>query len=418
MSDRPRPLFASKREGSQWWAELSESLLWPKLAGAWTLAFRPARIGLSIILLVLIGLLGRVPSLWLNESDPGPLAFVVKSAGEGAVTAVNGVASLRIPLFIDGIAQIAATTPIQTVQRYPWTLAAIALPLMLIVGVLGGAIARTSATEFARGERITWTNAVGFSLGRALSFTGTLAAPLLGALLFTAIVALGGWALLSLAWVQVIGAVLYGVGLILILAAVLLAVGYVFGFPLLIPALACEGTDAIDAIQRTYAYVLGRPVRLIAYTLLSLVMMVMLLAVVGGIGRATITGTALATTVLTSEAPTKAVREQVPGLTKPTSYSIDHLVLGTKPKVTEPSSSIQATSRVIAFWHKVVALLVASVGVSFFFSASTILYLILREANDGQDHTELWTPARSGGFGSRVGEVAQPAKSPTAENLG
>lgn len=410
MTQRHRTLFASTREGAQWWTELFETLLWPKLASAWTLAFRPARIGLGVILLILVALLARAPMLWLPEGSKGPIFAFYKQAVEGAGLAVKGVTNLSVSVFIDGVAQIAFKAPIAAVTHDAWSTAAVAIPLLALIAIFGGAIARMAATEFARGERISWTAALAFSLRRGVAFTSTLAAPIIGALAVGGIVALGGWALLSIGWVQVGGAVLYGLALLLILGAVLLLVGYVFGVPLLIPALACEGTDAIDAIQRTYAYVLGRPVRLIAYTLLSLAMMVALLAIVAGIGNTTIRATAMAATALTNPTITEAVRSEVPGLTKPRPITVDSIILRTAPPP-EPDfgRSLNTAKDIIEFWHNVVALLVAGIGVSYFFSSSTVLYLILREINDGQDHTELWTPGRSAGFGSRKGTVAQVA---------
>lgn len=411
MPNRHRTLFASTREGAQWWTELFETLLWPKLASAWTLAFRPARIGLGVVLLILVALLARVPTLWLPKGDNGPLFVYYTQAVAGASKAVGGVISLKFPLFIDGVAQIAAEAPVAAIKHDAWSTAAVAIPLLALIAIFGGAISRMAATEFARGERISWTQALAFSLRRGVAFTSTLAAPLFGALVVGGIVALAGWALLSIGWVQVAGAILYGLALLLILGAVLLLVGYVFGFPLLIPALACEGTDAIDAIQRAYAYVLGRPVRLIAYTLLSLAMMVALLTVVAGIGNATIRTTAIATTALTSDTVTEAVRSEVDGLVKPPPPTIDSLLLRTSapPTPKDYGTSLNTTKEIVNFWHNVVALLVAGIGVSYFFSSSTVLYLILREINDGQDHTELWTPERSAGFGSRKGEVPEVA---------
>lgn len=408
MTQRHRTLFASTREGAQWWTELFESLLWPKLASAWTLAFRPARIGLGVILLILVALLAQVPTLWLADGDNGPLFVLYKEAIEGAGLAVKGVTNLSFSLFVDGVAQIAFKAPAAAVQHDPWSTAIVGIPLLALIAIFGGAISRMSATEFARGERITWTQALAFSLRRGVAFTCTLASPLLGALVVGGIIAIAGWALLSLGWVQIAGAVFYGLALLLMLGAVLLLIGYVFGFPLLIPALACEGTDAIDAIQRTYAYVLGRPVRLIGYTLLSIAMMVALLAVVGGIGSAAISATAIATTTLTNDTVTDAVRSEVPGLSKPKPISVDAIILRSAPPP-EPDlgTSLTTTKNIIGFWHNVVALLVAGIGVSYFFSSSTVLYLILREINDGQDHTELWTPGRSAGFGSKHGTVPE-----------
>jgi hypothetical protein len=46
----------------------------------------------------------------------------------------------------------------------------------------------------------------------------------------------------------------------------------------------------------------------------------------------------------------------------------------------------------IAFWQALVLCLVAAYVFSFFFTASTKLYLLMRRAVDGQDIEEIWRP--------------------------
>jgi hypothetical protein len=433
-----RSLFATRRDGSRWWAELADGLLWPKLAAVITLALRPARVGIALVMLVAVGLLGRVPLVWLPAGDQGPLAtFLARAEAAGAVL-TQGLLNIDIPRFAAGAAALVLDAPVATARAYPWSLAAIALPLLLVVGVLGGALSRSAATEFARGERTPWTTALAFAISRALSFLGALATPILASLALGGVVAVAGWALLSLPWVQVAGALAYGVALLVMFIAVVLALGYALGFPLLVPALACEGTDAIDAIQRAYAYVLGRPLRLIAYSAVLLSLIVALVATTSLVLRATASATYAASTALTSTDVTTLVRDAAAqdrtddarratnsasrtsqGQTPP--KRVDDLLYrapsSTTPGATttpaaapdaKPSASARATSAIIEFWNSLLALLVGAVAISAFFSGSSLLYLLLREVNDGQDHTELWTPERTAGFGSRAGEVPAP----------
>lgn len=437
-----RSLFATRRDGSRWWAELAEGLLWPKLAAVITLALRPARVGLALVMLVAIGLLGRVPLVWLPSDDQGPLATFLARAEAAAAVLTQGLLRLDFPRFAVGAAALVLDAPVSTARAYPWSLAAISLPILLIVGVLGGALSRSAATEFARGERTPWTAALAFALSRAPSFLGALSTPILASLTLGGVVAVAGWALLSLPWVQVAGALAYGVALVVMFIAVVLALGYALGFPLLVPALACEGTDAIDAIQRAYAYVLGRPLRLIAYSAVLLSLIVALVATTSLVLRATASATYAASTALTSPDVAALVRDaaahdRTDGTRRATNSAtassqgpaspkrVDDLIYrapsSPSPSGTasassnpdanrdaKPSASARATSAILAFWNNILTLLVGAVAISAFFSGSSVLYLLLREVNDGQDHTELWTPERSAGFGSRAGEVPAP----------
>ena len=43
---------------------------------------------------------------------------------------------------------------------------------------------------------------------------------------------------------------------------------HLIALPMIVPALSIEGTDAFDAIQRCYAYVIGRPIRYFLYAIL------------------------------------------------------------------------------------------------------------------------------------------------------
>jgi hypothetical protein len=62
----------------------------------------------------------------------------------------------------------------------------------------------------------------------------------------------------------------------------------------------------------------------------------------------------------------------------------------------EPSGPIAThgwSRRVVNFWTGALELLLGAFFVSYFFTASTILYLLLRRLCDGQDVAELWMPA-------------------------
>ncbi len=62
----------------------------------------------------------------------------------------------------------------------------------------------------------------------------------------------------------------------------------------------------------------------------------------------------------------------------------------------EPSGPIVThgwSRRIVNFWTGALELLIGALLTSFYFTASTLLYLLLRRICDGQDVAELWTPA-------------------------
>jgi hypothetical protein len=131
------------------------------------------------------------------------------------------------------------------------------LPALIVSTLLGGMVARMAACRFARRQWLT--------LGESADFVGAswrrlISAPLLP--LAAALVPLGAVALLGLVlsvpWLDVVAGVLFGSSLILGLLAGILLVGIAVGWPLIVPAVACEDADATDCLQRAYAYPFNR----------------------------------------------------------------------------------------------------------------------------------------------------------------
>src|SRR5262245_20422393 len=52
-------------------AELTSGLMCARLLESARLALRPARLGISLLMLVLVGLIGQIPWLWLKDERAG-----------------------------------------------------------------------------------------------------------------------------------------------------------------------------------------------------------------------------------------------------------------------------------------------------------------------------------------------------------
>src|SRR5262249_17418602 len=142
------------------------------------------------------------------------------------------------------------------------------------------------------------------------------------------------------------------------------------GLPMLVPSVASEGTDAIDAIQRTYAYVTGRPLRLILYWAVLIVEAAVVTLVLAVLAGWVIELTTWASSLLLGQSVRDALNDAAHG------RAPDYEPLG---------ASSRMAVHIVAFWMQVPMLLVASFVVSFWFSAGTTLYLLMRQVCDGQD---------------------------------
>ncbi len=358
---------------------LGNGWVWPRLLEGAVLAFRPQRVVMSLLLVVAIGLAVRIPLLWLGKADKahelGPATMLADLIEKTFATLAKAVVSMNLAGVVSALVQL-GEVPGRVFKAYPWSTLALIPIVAALTALLGGAVCRSAAVEFARAGRLTWTEALSFSLSRFGSSAASLLGPLvIGGILWGGVVLLGG-AALSVPWLQVAGAALFGIALLLSFLLALLTIGYALGLPMLLPGVACEGTDAIDSVQRAYAYVLGRPLRLVLYLLVLVIAGVVVTMVLSAIAGMVREGSIRAAGTLLSK--------------ESSSLWYTYVVSGEAPLRVQPTSSQKATGAVLAFWGRIPGLLVVSWVVSYLFSAGTALYLTVRQANDGQDPSEIW----------------------------
>lgn len=358
----PRPITLS---------DLTEDLLWPRLFRVVPLALRPDRLGIALFTGLICALLLRAmrsaagPEVW-DRLGPG-LTFRIN---EGLARAAEGsfgglLASLESwftgtwwPMWRD----------------HPLSITGCLVGLAAAIGIGGGAIARACAVEFSHGAVSPWTRVLAFSFARGVALTSALISPLIVAGVICGGLALGGWVLLNWPGVNVLGAVLYGLFLLAGLVAVLLLFGFALGGWMVVPAVVCEGTDAIDGLQRMYAYVIGRPLRLLLYMAIGLAQVMLGVAVFGTIAWWCVRLTGASAGALVGE---------------PAAEILGELGVGPTP---ETSGTWTAAAHVLKFWAAIPAAIVGAFAFSGVISTSTVVYLLMRRLVDGQDEAELWMP--------------------------
>jgi hypothetical protein len=349
-------------------ADLTEDLLWPKLLRVPALALRPASITIGFFGLLIASLIGDLSKLWRPANSLSVSTLLSDELERGASGFWRDL--MRGIQTADGTALQSAFAWVLRVPRALWEefswgslIAVLSVAALLIAG---GAISRIAACDFAHGVRISWVEALGFAIKRWVSLLFCFAGPLLVVAITYAVLAAAGWALFSYGWTQIIGAVLFVFALLGATLAVALLVLTVLGAPLMVPAIACEGADAIEAMQRAYAYVPAKPVRYGLYILLTLAIGMLAIAVAVAIASGITSFAMVATGAWVKEPPRL--------LTYP---------------LTPPAN---LTEHTLKFWFGLPLAIASAYAFSVLFTGCTIIYLLLRRVVDGQTVTDIWVP--------------------------
>lgn len=261
--------------------------------------------------------------------------------------------------------------------------------IAVIISISGGAICRTAALEFARGEKPGLTEALRFGIKR---FKHLITAPVI---LTSITVSFGAGAFL----IGLLGNINYAGELIMALSFVgalvfglltlLFLIGSVAGASLVFPVIAYEGTDGFDAISRSFCFVYTKPWWLLFYTSIA--------AVFGTISYLFVRLFAfllLATTWLLMDLgildsgldPGKLDRIWA----KPDFFKL----------IGENSGPMNVTESVSSFLIYITVLLVVGLIVafviSFYFCSSTIVYSLMRRKVDDVDMGQVYIPLEVG----------------------
>ncbi len=299
------------------------------------------------------------------------------------------------------------TGPAWLVTAHPVYFICLLVIFLLAWSIFGGAIARIAAIQVAREEKISVRAALKFSISKLLSF---IFAPLIPVLI---IVGIGLLVLVGalIGNIPFIGPIVVGLLFFLALAAgfvmTLVLLGLIGGFNLMYPTIAVEGSDSFDAISRSFSYLYARPWKMAFYTAISVVY--------GALTYLFVRFFIFLTLMLVhhfadggmfthaySGAETWA--EMWPAFTiDKLTYDIDFLALGA-------GASIGAF--LVAMWNYLLIGMLGAFAISFYFSANTIIYYLMRKEVDATEMDDVYVEQLDEEFTETPPAVTEPA--PTA----
>lgn len=383
------------REAGPRLADLTDDLLWPLMLRAPGLALRAGRIGLVFFATLIVALL-----LSLGVSIDG-----LVGAGRNWAAVMGQVSPASESLLWSAY----ISTPLTLVREFPIT-TLVFVPVSLLIWIAAlGAVARMVACELAQGVHVPWPEALGFAGKRLLSMLGAVLGPVVFVWFIGLGLAVGGLLLLRWPGLNVAGGLLYGLSLMGGFVAVFVLVVYLLGHNLLIPAVVCEGTDSFDAVQRAYAYVCGKPLRLILYTVFGVVQWALVAVIAMAIATGVVTFTAKGASAWGGkggEAIWAATHQTLAGAAALMSgqggmgsRGTAFMGMGEQPTaVATPDfrAGLEGTYRaeawLVGLWAGVPVGLAFAYTVCLSMAISTTIYLIVRRINDGQDVAEIWMP--------------------------
>lgn len=146
------------------------------------------------------------------------------------------------------------------------------LGLLLIWSLAGGAICRMAAVQFAHDEKITVGAALAYARPKLWGgFFLAQCIPLAIILIVAVLLALGGVLLRFPVLGDLLGGVMFPLALIGGFIISIMLLGLLVGGAFFWPAVATEGADAFDAFSRGLSYPLSRPWKWALYTILTVI---------------------------------------------------------------------------------------------------------------------------------------------------
>ena len=349
-------------------SDLTAELLWPRALRVPAMALRPARVALGMAAVFLSTLIGQLSGLWSRDAEPfaGAISEPIARSLDQSFHALLSFSTAGIQQAVEYLALL----PGRLITERPLDTVVLGIPIVLVLVLFGGTISRGVATEYAAARITDWPNDLRVSASKAGWSLAAMIAPLALAGLLLGLVMLGGFSL-GVPVLNILGAILYALAIGVAFFALCVLILQALALPMIVPALMCEGTDAYDAVQRCYAYILARPLRLLSHAAILLVLGIVSIAVFAAIAKGSVELADWAASRLTSEAGERVLAHRRP----------DNLA------ATQP-----VAHGIIRGWRAVVDTAIAGFALSYFFAAGTILYLHARRICDGQGTTEIWTP--------------------------
>jgi hypothetical protein len=271
----------------------------------------------------------------------------------------------------------------------------------------GGAITRIAVVQVARGERVGLVEALRYTFRHFLSYLTAPLFPLAGILVILLLMfAFGLFHMIPVFGDIVVSGLFWPVVVVLGLLMAITLVGLV-SWPLMSATISAEGHDSWEAVSRAYSYLFQRPWQYLGYSLIAIVYGAVLVFFVGLMASLT---------VYLAEWGVARIQPQSRDpaylfVYAPTSFGWRSLLLQDAKtananvvhmgEINQEAYQQYLNSQdwhwwntvgavMMAFWMGLLFLMVIGFGYSYFWTASSIIYLLMRRSIDAAELDEVY----------------------------
>ncbi len=368
------------------------------------------------------GLLRTLP--WNEYRGKNPYLFATAVVGGSPVEqsdAVKDFVSAQLPMLLEPLRKlllpvIKITAPNTGFGTRVYCLLCLVWSLA-VWAFCGGVITRIAAVQLSGKDRISLSQAVQFVTKR---YTAYLLSPILPLAVIAAIVValifFGLLGLIPLIGDVVILAVLFPLAILAGVVMAVLLVGLV-GYPLMYATLSVEGSDTFDAMSRAYNYVYQAPWRFLWYAAVAIVYGMAVTFFVVFMGSLSVylgkwgtnqTASAIYSThtpdYLFLNAPKTLGWRELLLKGSDIEQVSEVQIVGSRKILTLIDKDEDAAKKyrdsyywyhhlaswVVSFWLLLMLLVILGFGYSYFWSASTSIYLLMRKAVDDTELDEIY----------------------------
>ena len=336
------------------------------------------------------------------EYELGQVNMIVRAAREWNWMGPGGV--------FEGIFNFFIVGPSWAVRHHWVYFTLFGIFFLIVWAIFGGAIARIAAVHVARDEKISIRQALAFSSSKFLSFVSAPIIPLIIVLVVGLVVAVGG----LIGNIPFLGPIIVGALFFLALAAgfvmTLVLLGLAGGFNLMYPTIAVEGSDSFDAISRSFSYLYARPWRLAFYTAVAVLYGALTYTFVRFFVYLLLYLTHTFVGLLffrsaDSTAPLWATMWPNPVANQRLVYDVDFLTL---------SFAQDVGAGLLSFWVYLTIGMLGAFAISFYFSANTIIYYLMRNEVDATELDDVYLEQSEDEFPEGGGPGAAATATATA----
>lgn len=255
---------------------------------------------------------------------------------------------------------------------------------LLIWAFVGVAICRVCLLKLTRNEPMSLDDAFEFALEKSSAAIGSVGIPLLAVAAMCVPAFFLGLLMGVDLGVMIVG-LLWFVVLALSAAMAILLLGLMFGWPLMVASVACEGQNNFDAMTRAYAYTFQRPLNYALYLLIAMAFggfcWLVIANLTDGVVNLGYWSTSFGTALVSGD---DSRMDVVRSLTAPTTVDENGNVIAA-----DPSTPLYVGQAMIRGWTWLARSVAAAFVYGLFWCMASAIYLLLRKDVDDTEMDEI-----------------------------